>query len=404
MGRYYAGRVGVFRNCFDGVTVSKDMTTNPPTPATELPVSARGRAGVDTEKEVAGAREFVLTEVMRPGDTIALLGRRLATRLRERQAHIVSLMIYGSCAEEPAIAAALQDELGPVNWPVTWVEGGSCDAAPLAGVQAFALSAAPITRIRVGGRVVGSVYEDADARHCLLGGLSPVATGMQPAAQLQQMFANLELALELAGFELADVARTWFYNDDILAWYDEFNRVRSALYGAVKWRTGSLPASTGIGARNPAGAALSVALWAVKPLAANGASVAREIASPLQCPAPAYGSSFSRAMEIASGGLRRLLVSGTASIHPGGKTAWVGDVRKQVELTMEVVAAILQERGMDWRDVTRATCYYRHAEDRRYFAAWLAERDLAAMPVVDTHSVVCRDDLLFEIELDAVKG
>lgn len=356
-------------------------------------------AGVTAGARTGKAREFVLTEVMQPRDTVATLCRRLVTDLRERDGEIVSLMIYGSCGSYTMMMAGLLEEFGEVNWPVTWVEGASCDGTQIAGLQAYAISGGPITRIKVGGRVVGSVYEDDGARHCLLGGLGPVAVGLSPPAQLQQMFANVELALELAGFELADIVRTWFYNDDILAWYDEFNRVRSALYRDIKWRTGSLPASTGIGARNPAGAALVAALWAVKPL--DKQSCAREIGSPLQCPAPAYGSSFSRAMEINSGGLRRLLISGTASIHPGGTTAWVADPRKQVDLTMEVVAAILQSRGLTYQDVVRATCYYRHAADQRHFSDWLTERGLTAMPVVNTHSVVCRDDLLFEIELDA---
>jgi enamine deaminase RidA (YjgF/YER057c/UK114 family) len=287
-----------------------------------------------------------------------------------------------------------------VAWPITWVEGASCDGSALAGVQAFALSGRPVTRVRLGNRVVASVYEDGGARHCLLGGLGPNTTSLLPSAQVQQMFGNLECALDLAGFELRDVVRTWFYNEDILAWYGEFNRVRTALYSDVKWRTGSLPASTGIGGRNPAGSALVVAAWAMRPT--DGKASAREIGSPLQCPAPAYGSAFSRAMEINSGGWRRLTVSGTASIYPGGKTAWVDNAKKQVDLTMEVVAAILQSRGMTFRDVTRATAYYRDPSYLPYFEEWCAERDLQSMPVVQTHSVVCRDDLLFELELDAV--
>lgn len=365
------------------------------------PVGKRSSATGQLESTSTAAGEFVLTEVMQPGEETAAVCCRLAQKLQARQAVILSLFVYGDCREKLSVVTALQAELGVVDWPVTWVEGGSCDGAPLAGLQAFALSGGVVTRIRVGGNIVGSVYEDTDARHCLLGGLGPVACGLPPTAQLQQLFANLETALELAGCQLADLVRTWFYNDAILAWYDDFNRVRTALYRDVRWRTGSLPASTGIGARNPAGAALQVAAWAVKPL--DRASCAHEIGSPLQCPALAYGSSFSRAMELTSGGLRRLLVSGTASIHPGGQTAWIGDVRQQINLTMEVVAAILQSRNLGYGDVTRATCYYQHAQDRRHFAAWLSDHDLSILPVIATHSVICRDDLLFEIELDACR-
>ena len=50
---------------------------------------------------------------------------------------------------------------------------------------------------------------------------------------------------------------------------------------------------------------------------------------------------------------------------------------------------------------SRATAYYRDPSYRRFFNEWCAERNLESMPVVNTHCVVCRDDLLFEIELDA---
>jgi len=343
--------------------------------------------------------EFVLTETMGGGEAVADVFCRLAESLAAQEAQLLSVMIYGSLAARTEINAAMQRALGATQWPVTWVEGESCDGMPLAGVQAFAISGRTVTRVRIGDLIVGSVYEDAGARHCLLGGVGPTALTLGVGAQVQQTFGNLEWALDQAGFAFSDIVRTWFYNDDILAWYGEFNRVRSVHYSNIKFRTGSLPASTGIGARNAAGAALTVAAWAVRPI---GEGVrAREIGSPLQCPAPAYGSSFSRAMEINSGGWRRLLISGTASIHPGGKTAWVGDARKQLDLTMEVIAGILQARGMDYRDVTRATAYYRESSYFSAFRAWRAERNLEAMPVVHTHSVVCRDDLLFELELDA---
>jgi enamine deaminase RidA (YjgF/YER057c/UK114 family) len=167
----------------------------------------------------------------------------------------------------------------------------------------------------------------------------------------------------------------------------------------VKFRTGSLPASTGVGAKNPAGTALALAVLAFRPLEKN--SRAEEVASPLQCPAPAYGSSFSRALEISSEAGSRLHISGTASIAPGGKTLWVGDVRKQVELTMDVVEAILRSRGLTFADLTRATAYFRHATDADVFAGWLAANRLTAMPMVAAQCDVCRDDLLFELEAEA---
>ncbi len=373
------------------------MDTSSPAPVLALGFTPVARL---TDTPAAACSEFVFTETPRAGEPLVGLFERLAHALAAQEAELLSLMLYGAVAARREVEAAMRTALGETQWPVTWVEGADCAGAPLAGVQAFAVSGRPVTRVRLGHRIVGSVYEDGEARHCLLGGLGPTSLALGAPAQVQQMFGNLEWALDQAGFELGDVVRTWFYNEDILAWYGEFNRVRTAHYSRVQFRTGSLPASTGIGARNIDGAALAVAAWAVRPLAGER-SFAREIASPLQCPAPAYGSSFSRAMEVESGGLRRLTVSGTASIYPGGATAWVGQIRKQIDLTMEVIVAILQSRGLDYRDVTRATAYYRDAAYRKHFADWCAERGLSAMPVVHTHSVVCRDDLLFELELDA---
>ncbi|WP_414661984.1 RidA family protein [Horticoccus sp. 23ND18S-11] len=372
-------------------------------PQLALAASGTGRVSAQTGVLASGATklspEFIVTERPRPGEPVAAVFHRLAGQLAASEADLLSLMLYGSIAARDEVERAMTSALGASAWPVTWVECASCDGSILAGVQAFAVSGRPVTRIQLGSRIVASVYEDAGARHCLLGGLGPNAISLRPPAQVQQMFGNLECALDRAGFALRDVVRTWFYNEDILSWYGEFNRVRTALYNDVKWRTGSLPASTGIGARNPAGSALVVAARAMRPLDVSAS--AREIGSPLQCPAPAYGSAFARAMEVQSGDWRWLSISGTASIHPGGKTAWVGNPKKQIDLTMEVVGAILQSRAMNFSDVTRATAYYRDPQYLAFFAAWCAERDLQAMPVVNTHAIVCRDDLLFEIEVDA---
>ncbi len=366
-------------------------------------------ATMPTDVRAATLRELCLTETSRAGEEPIEAFRRLAERIRETNGTIMALFVFGAVDRAAERERALRDGLGEVDFPITWVEGAACDGAALAGVQAMVWCGGAVERIRLGGHVVGTVGDDGVARHCWLGGIEPQTLTLPRAAQVQQMLGAAELALDLAGFELRDVVRTWFYNDDILAWYGAFNRVRTAHYGPVKWRAGSLPASTGIGARNRTGAALTVGFRAWRPKsgadAATGVATApREIASPLQCPAPAYGSSFSRAMEVAVGnaGARWLTVSGTASIHPDGRTAWVGDARRQVDLTMEVVAAILRSRGMDWRHVTRATAYYRHAADVRHFRAWQTEHAQEALPVVNTASVVCRDDLLFEIEVDAV--
>ncbi len=370
--------------------------------------SPAGQVSVDAGALAARAAkvtspEFVITETMRAGETVAAVFGRVAEQLTATRAEVISAMVYGSINAREEIDRAMAEAMGEIAWPVTWVQGASCDGLPLSGVQVFAISGVTLTRVRLGSRVAATVFEHGDVRHCFVGGMGPNSTALRAPAQVQQMFGNLECALDRAGFALADVVRTWFYNEDILSWYDEFNRVRSAHYATVPWRTGSIPASTAVEGKNPAGAALTLAAWAVQPL--DGRPCAQEIASPLQCPAPRYGSSFARAMEVVSGGYRRLLISGTASIYPDGRTAHLGNAKKQVDLAMEVIAAILQSRGMTFHDVTRASAYFQHPVFKGYFDAWCAERHLREMPVVPMHCDICRDDLLFELELDAcVRG
>jgi enamine deaminase RidA (YjgF/YER057c/UK114 family) len=343
--------------------------------------------------------EFTLTQSPHVGESVAEPFRRLADELAAKKAELLSLFIFGALTARNEIDCAMREALGEIRWPITWVDGAGCDVSPLAGLQAFAISGCEVVRVRVSGRVVASVYEDGGARHCLLGGLGPTSLALGRSAQMQQMLGNFEWALQAAGFEWPDVVRTWFYNDDIVRWYGDFNRVRTAHYADVRWRSGAVPASTGIGARNPSGAAVVLAAWAIRPL--DSSTRVHAVPSPRQCPAPEYGSSFSRAMEIDSGGRRRLLISGTASIEPGGATAWVGNVERQIALTMEVVEAILESRGMSFRDVTRATAYVEHPLFKRAFRAWCRAHGWEHMPVIVTCADICRADLLFELELDA---
>ncbi len=126
------------------------------------------------------------------------------------------------------------------------------------------------------------------------------------------------------------------------------------------------------------------------------------VPSPLQCPALQYGSSFSRAVEVEENGCRRLFISGTASIAPEGQTQHVGQVEAQVERTMAVVEAILASRGMGWGEVTRAIAYFKDLKEAGTFAAYTEGGGLGGMPVPIIQSDICRTDLLFEIELDAL--
>jgi len=341
---------------------------------------------------------LTLTVQLRLAEDILDMCRRLAIQVREHSATPVHMLVFGKCRMSTLVMSGLKRTFGRVEWPVTFVDGSHCGVLPVAGIQAHVFNGR-VDHVVHHGKPVGSVFTDGGARQCILGGLTPPDASAKQSQQTLQTLESLQTILSVAGFELSDIVRTWFFLENILSWYDDFNKARTSVYSGLKFRTGSLPASTGVGARNPAGAALALAAWAFRPVEPD--SYAEEVASPLQCPAPAYGSSFSRAMEVSTNNGRRLFISGTASIAPGGKTVWAGDIRRQVELSMNVVEAILQSRGFTFKDISRATAYFRRPTDALVFSEWLLAKRLVPMPVVSAQCDVCRDDLLFELEAEA---
>jgi enamine deaminase RidA (YjgF/YER057c/UK114 family) len=344
-----------------------------------------------------GMREFFLTCA---GTTAAGLGPT-AVRLEEGfGGTAVAAQCLGPAASEFS-RSAMDALLTETTVPLTWVLGES-SAHWLGGIHLHAVADAEVTPLVLDGEVVGTLIGGRYADECMLGGIHAQDTTVAAAVQARTTYERMEQALALAGMDFSHVARTWLYLDDILSWYGDFNRVRTAFYTERGVFDGLVPASTGIGAGNPHGAAMVAGVYAVR--AIHPEVTAQAVVSPLQCPALEYGSSFSRAVEVAMPDLRRLFISGSASIAPDGKTQHVGNVAAQTARTCEVIAAILESRGMGWNDVTRATAYVRFREDARVFEQYCAAVGMPSLPVIVAHNVICRGDLLFELEVDAVEA
>ncbi len=331
------------------------------------------------------------------GEAPGAMFARAAQAASERDAQIISQDVFGlDCGGDAA--GALGGAFGQIDWPVTWIQGDP--RRHLAGTQLWAVSGAAVETIDLDGRVVGSVFEDGASRIFRLGDLRSADPARSREEQTQDTFEQMEAALALAGMSLEHVVRTWIYLDEILAWYREFNQVRDRFFSERGVFDSLVPASTGVGGRGSAGTAL----------VANGLAMttdgmtadAQAVPSPLQCPALEYGSSFNRAVEIAMGDHRRLFVSGTASIDAQGRTVHVGDVDAQISHTMDVVHAILTSRRMDWDDVTRSVVYFKRSEDVPAFEQYCDRHRVGPLPEVLVWADICREDLLFEIEVDAI--
>jgi enamine deaminase RidA (YjgF/YER057c/UK114 family) len=347
--------------------------------------------------------ELHLTLTPRQGETPAVMAGRLAGVLGEWNATMVRQIVFGSNAAYQPTLQALKQILKRTEVPLTWVGGGSCLGPLIAGMQVHAVTGANVRSVKTGFGSVACTWEDAVARHCVLNALGPTRLATDRQHQARETFTNLQAGLAFVGMSMKDLARTWFYLEDILAWYGDFNHERNDFFARCELRLGSAPASTGVSGRNPSGSALTGVAWAVRPHDGS-AKAFRVVPSPRQCPAPSYGSAFSRAVEIRSAGFRQLLVSGTASIAPDGRTEHIGDAKGQIELSMQVVKDILESRAMSFADVSRATAYFASSAGVAAWDDWRARHGLQAMPVVCTCCDICRGDLLFEIELDAIQS
>ena len=78
----------------------------------------------------------------------------------------------------------------------------------------------------------------------------------------------------------------------------------------------------------------------------------------------------------------------------------MGDTEKQIDITFQVVNAILQSRNLSFQDVIRSEIYLKDIQDYPLFVAYCKKNNLS-FPMVPGENAVCRDDLLFEMELDA---
>ncbi len=348
----------------------------------------------------AMGEEIFIAATPQPGEPLESVLAKVAEVLERHQATPVSQEVFG-LSNHNGGGKALKAAYDKVTWPITWIESGY--RSRIAGTLMWAVAGMTVEPVEVGGRIVGSVFEDDWVRYCRLGGLMPKDGSRSRPDQASEVFDLIETGVQAVGMEFADIVRTWFCNDNILDWYGEFNQVRDVFFKERKIFDGLVPASTGVGGRNVSGNALATGALAVqaKP-GSEDAYNAYAVPSPLQCPALEYGSSFSRAAQVDLPDVSRLYVSGTASIAPEGHTVHLDDVDAQVDLTMRVAGAILESREMSWADATRAIAYFKHAKDAPTFQRYGRQQKLPAMPCVVVYDDICRDDLLFEIEVDTI--
>jgi len=297
--------------------------------------------------------------------------------------------------------------------PFSYIQGAPPHGRGLSGIQIHAVKPLSDKNPRVlhdGDRPCGSVWEREGATYVHIAGLHGLQDGSRRRGdQAAAMFDSMQRILASQSADFRSVVRTWIYLDDIVEGYDLLNAVRTDKFksfglipGPAEASNGNpayLPASTGIGGRNPAGAFCSG-----DALAVSGRIQISVLPGRLQPSAYSYGSAFSRGVCIEEKEYRQIFVSGTAAIDAAGHSLYPRDAEAQISRTLDVVEALIGEKGAAFTDLRSATVYLKRAGDLRAYQKIARRRGLPDLPAVFVVADICRDELLFEMDALAAIG
>ena len=346
---------------------------------------------------------------------------QIADVLRKTGTEIVHERLFGSLGVHPAVMAARKEALSakgvPANGPVTFIQGRPPWGEGLAGI--IIRAAGPVEAgdrvwtVTDGGVPRGRTWRRRGAAFLVLQNIQGLsgdsASDRARPLQVRRMIERAEQLLQRQGATFRDVLRTWFYLSDILSWYDQFNKVRSAKYAefgllpAAGDRRLMLPASTGIQGDAPGGLAGTLDLLAVAGSAGARPAVQR-FRNPAQQDAFRYGSAFSRGVVVREPDVTVIQVSGTAAVDEKGMSLHPGDVRAQIGSCFDRIEALLTPVGAGLADICAATVFVKRPEDATAFWQMAADRGLGDFPGVCVVADICREELLFELDAEAAVG
>jgi enamine deaminase RidA (YjgF/YER057c/UK114 family) len=282
----------------------------------------------------------------------------IARILQVRGMTVVHERLFGSLTVKPAVMAARSVAFSarnlPVDGPLTYIQGAPPWGEGFAGVIIQAVSGDEVWTIKEEGKNMGRGWRRGNVTFLLLQDLHETSPNDNRSnarsLQTRQLIQHATHLLETQGASYRDVARTWFYLSDILAWYPEFNQARCAVYRELALIPGNgdsprhLPASTGIRGEVSTGAAGALDLLAVVgPLGSR--PPVQQLSNPGQQDAFQYGSAFFRGALIRQPDLSMIQVSGTAAIDERGHSLFPDDAQAQIDCTFEKIAALIGQEG-----------------------------------------------------------
>jgi enamine deaminase RidA (YjgF/YER057c/UK114 family) len=345
---------------------------------------------------------------------------KLAAIIEREGLIVVQERVFGSLNHHAAVLAGRLEAFPPggslAAQPVTYIQGRPLWGDGLAGIQIHAVrsgdAADKVVPLTDGHRIVGQAWTHRDTT--LLWTQNTHGLGADnrvlpsPKAQSESMFLRADALLRSLALDYSAVVRTWIYLSDILRWYDDFNEVRNRLYGGWGLMPNPigngplrLPASTGIRGDNPWAASCVMDWLAIKP-ASVGAPAVKQLTNLKQKDAFKYQKAFSRGAFLQGAGFDQIQISGTAAIDEVGGSLFPGNVRQQIQCTLEVVASLIEPCGARLNEISGATLFLKAASDAELCRHVLKDCSLEHLPAVWVVGDVCRDELLFEMDAVAL--
>ncbi len=346
--------------------------------------------------------------------SIAEVYAQIANVLKEHNLQIVHERIFGCLSRKSLLLAARQQILQTKgvfdSGPLTFIEGRSPWGSAFSGVIIEAVSAEQVSILSENGTPYGWYWKDErGADFLVLQNIRAETTNnsinLPYSESASLVIDRAQRLLKQTGLSYRNVVRTWFYLSDILYWYTAFNKVRDEKYRyfglmpAAGMPMHYLPSSTAVSGKTSPDSICSMDLIAA---AGDSSFEIKALSNALQLDAYLYGSAFSRASLIELRDASILQISGTAAIDDKGNSLFPNDARAQIDCTLNKLEFLMSQVGAGLRDIAAATAFVKRAEYGELFFKLAAERGLDNFPAVCVQADICRDELLFEIDAEAV--
>ena len=217
-------------------------------------------------------------------------------------------------------------------------------------------------------------------------------------AQTNDIFSTYTEWLADQGMSLADeVIRTWLFVQDIDTNYGGLVVSRRKFFEKYGLTADThYIASSGIEGRSEDHRALvsmdAYAVGGVGPEQIHFLNALDHLG-----PTAMYGVTFERGTAVSYRDRKHLFLSGTASIDPDGTILFPGDVRKQLDRTLDNMDALLADGGGGLKDMNQFTVYLRDPCDHALARNAMRER-YGDVPMAVVVGPVCRPGWLIELE------